>query len=130
MSNTNKFLAGFNPTNAAAYLHIISVATSSTNIIVTYLGASGDTNYVPGRPVADECIGFHNRWRWRQLQQWRLAGHGSDQYSRRWNIRRWRRRDRTRHGHQHDRYWRRGQFHVAILPHPGPAVEPDSRGHD
>jgi PKD repeat protein len=48
MSNTNKFLAGFCPTNPAAYLHIISVATSGTNIMVTYLGASGDTNYVPG----------------------------------------------------------------------------------
>jgi PKD repeat protein len=48
MSNTNKFLAGFNPTNAAAYLHIISVATSNVDVIVTYLGASGDTNYVPG----------------------------------------------------------------------------------
>jgi PKD repeat protein len=48
MSNTNKFLAGFNPTNAAAYLHIISVATSNADVIVTYLGANGDTNYVPG----------------------------------------------------------------------------------
>jgi uncharacterized repeat protein (TIGR03803 family) len=49
MNNTNKFLAGFNPTNAAAYLHIISIAaTNGTNIVVTYLGASGDTNYVPG----------------------------------------------------------------------------------
>jgi len=50
MSNTNKFLAGFNPTNSAAYLHIIRVAKASgTNVIVTYLGASGDTNY-PGGP--------------------------------------------------------------------------------
>lgn len=49
MSNTNKFLAGFNPTNPAAYLHVISVAqTNSTNIVVTYLGASGDTNWSPG----------------------------------------------------------------------------------
>jgi hypothetical protein len=48
MSNTNKFLAGFNPTNAAAYLHVISVAKSGANVTVTYLGASGDTNYVGG----------------------------------------------------------------------------------
>ncbi|MGD1020796.1 MAG: immunoglobulin domain-containing protein, partial [Verrucomicrobiia bacterium] len=44
MSNTNKFLAGFNPTNAAAYLHVISVAEANgTNIVVTYLGANGDS---------------------------------------------------------------------------------------
>ena len=48
MSNTNQFLAGFNPTNSAAYLHIGSVATSNNNVIVTYLGASGDTNWSPG----------------------------------------------------------------------------------
>jgi PKD repeat protein len=49
MSNTNEFLAGFNPTNAAAYLHIISVATTNTtDMNVIYLGANGDTNYVPG----------------------------------------------------------------------------------
>jgi hypothetical protein len=58
MSNTNKFLAGFNPTNAAAYLHIISVAKSSTNIIVTYLGASGDTNYVPGVQSRTNVLDF------------------------------------------------------------------------
>ncbi|HTS18085.1 MAG TPA: PKD domain-containing protein [Verrucomicrobiae bacterium] len=48
MSDTNKFLAGFNPTNSAAYLHIISVAKSSGNVVVTYLGASGDNTYTPG----------------------------------------------------------------------------------
>ncbi len=52
MSNTNKFMAGFNGANVAAYLHIISiskaVAGGQTNVTVTYLGASGDTNYVPG----------------------------------------------------------------------------------
>lgn len=49
MSNTNEFLAGFNPTNAAAYLHIISVAaTNTTDMNVIYLGANGDTNYAPG----------------------------------------------------------------------------------
>jgi len=48
MSNTNKFLAGFNPTNATACLRVISIAKSGTNVVVTYLGASGDTNYLPG----------------------------------------------------------------------------------
>ncbi len=49
MSNTNKFMAGFNPTNAAAYLHVISLATTNTmDINVIYLGANGDTNYGPG----------------------------------------------------------------------------------
>ncbi len=48
MSNTNKFMAGFNPTNSAAFLHIISAAKSGANIVVTYLGANGDTNYAPG----------------------------------------------------------------------------------
>jgi endonuclease/exonuclease/phosphatase family metal-dependent hydrolase len=49
MSNTNKFLVGFNPTNPAAYLHIISIATTNTtDINVIYLGANGDTNWMPG----------------------------------------------------------------------------------
>ena len=50
MSNTNQFLAGFNPTNAAAYVHItnISKTNSSTDIRVEYLGASGDSSYSPG----------------------------------------------------------------------------------
>jgi PKD repeat protein len=58
MSNTNKFTAGFNPTNAAAYLHIICVAKSSTNIVVAYLGASGDTNYVPGIQSRTNVLDF------------------------------------------------------------------------
>jgi len=50
MSNTNQFMAGFNPTNAAAYLHIISIAATgnNTNIQVTYLGANGDSSYFGG----------------------------------------------------------------------------------
>ena len=52
LSNTNKFLVGFNPANPAAYLHIISVVEQSvagnTNIAVTYLGANGDNTYTPG----------------------------------------------------------------------------------
>ncbi|MGD0059158.1 MAG: alkaline phosphatase family protein [Verrucomicrobiia bacterium] len=53
MSNTNKFMTGFNPTNGAAYLHIISIAEQSVggntnNVVVTYLGANGDNTYTPG----------------------------------------------------------------------------------
>ena len=48
ISNTNQFLAGFNPTNSAAYLHIISIAkANATNLVITYLGASGDSTLVP-----------------------------------------------------------------------------------
>jgi hypothetical protein len=50
MSNTNQFLAGFNPTNASAYVHItaISKVNAGTDIEVNYLGASGDSTYSPG----------------------------------------------------------------------------------
>ena len=52
MSNLNKFLAGFNPANPAAYLHIISIVQRQvagiTNVVVTYLGANGDNTYSPG----------------------------------------------------------------------------------
>jgi hypothetical protein len=49
MSNTNQFLAGFNPTNAAAYVHItaISKTNSGTDVRVDYLGASGDSSRTP-----------------------------------------------------------------------------------
>jgi hypothetical protein len=43
LSNTNEFLAGFNPTNSSARLKIISIVkTDGTNNTITYLGASGD----------------------------------------------------------------------------------------
>jgi hypothetical protein len=49
MSNTNKFLAGFAGNVPSAYLHIISIVKANgTNIVVTYLGASGDDTYSPG----------------------------------------------------------------------------------
>jgi hypothetical protein len=49
MSNTNQFLAGFNPTDSAAYPHIISIAkTNTTDIKVIYLGANGDSSWTPG----------------------------------------------------------------------------------
>ena len=48
MSNTNQFLAGFNPTNASAYVHITGITkTNSTDVRVDYLGASGDSTTTP-----------------------------------------------------------------------------------
>jgi polygalacturonase/PKD repeat protein len=85
MSNTNKFLAGFNPTNAAAYLHIISVVKSSTNIIVTYLGANGDTSYVPGVQSRTNVLDFttgdargnYTNGGWRDTFQTNILGGGT-----------------------------------------------------
>ena len=49
MSNTNKFLTGFNPTNPAAYPQVISITTTNTtDINIIYLGANGDSTYLPG----------------------------------------------------------------------------------
>jgi len=49
MSNSNQFLAGFNPTDSAAYVHVISIAkTNTTDIKVIYLGANGDSSWTPG----------------------------------------------------------------------------------
>jgi PKD repeat protein len=49
MSNTNRFLAGFDPTNPAAYLYIISITgTNAADINVIYLGANGDSTWSPG----------------------------------------------------------------------------------
>jgi chitinase len=46
--NQQKYLAGFNPTNSMAYLHVISIAeTNTTDVNVTYLGANGDSTRTP-----------------------------------------------------------------------------------
>ena len=51
MSNTNQFLAGFDPTNKSAYVHITGIVkTNTTDVRVDYLGASG--NSVASTPVA------------------------------------------------------------------------------
>jgi polygalacturonase/PKD repeat protein len=64
MSNTNKFMAGFNPTNAAAYLHVISIQEQSvsgnTNVVVTYLGANGDDSYTPGIASRTNVLDYMN----------------------------------------------------------------------
>jgi hypothetical protein len=51
MMNMIEFLAGFDPTNNAAALRIISIEKSGDDICVTYLGANGDTTY----PNGPEC---------------------------------------------------------------------------
>jgi hypothetical protein len=53
MSNTNQFLAGFNPTNVAAYVHIISLTRTNggTDVRVDYLGASGDSSRMQPGPL-------------------------------------------------------------------------------
>jgi hypothetical protein len=58
VSNTNQFLTGFNPTNSAAYLHIISVVKSGNNSIITYLGANGDDSYMPGFASRTNVLDF------------------------------------------------------------------------
>jgi hypothetical protein len=60
MSNTNQFLAGFNPTNATAYLHIISITktNSGTDIRVDYLGANGDSTYSGGPASRTNVLEF------------------------------------------------------------------------
>ena len=48
-NNLTSFLAGFNPTNEAAYLHIIGIGkTNGADLVITYLGANGDNSYEGG----------------------------------------------------------------------------------
>ncbi len=59
ISNTNQFLAGFNPTNSAAYPHIISIAKANpANLVITYLGASGDSTWSPGLASRTNVLEF------------------------------------------------------------------------
>jgi fibronectin-binding autotransporter adhesin len=58
MSNTNEFLAGFNPTNSSAYAHIISITRSNNDVKITYLGSNGDTNYAGGPSIRTNILEF------------------------------------------------------------------------
>ena len=58
VSNTNEFMAGFNPTNPTAYPHVISVAKSGGNMNVTYLGANGDNTWSPGYTSRTNILEF------------------------------------------------------------------------
>jgi fibronectin-binding autotransporter adhesin len=48
VNNTNEFLSGFAPNNSAAYAHVIKIAKSGNDMVVTYLGANGDNTWSPG----------------------------------------------------------------------------------
>ncbi len=60
VSNTNEFLTGFNPTNAAAFARITSIGSSGggTNQVITYLGASGDSTYSGGPASRTNVLEF------------------------------------------------------------------------
>jgi PKD repeat protein len=58
VSNTNEFLTGFNPTNATAFAHIISLVPSGGDMVITYLGASGDTNYLGGPSLRTNLLEY------------------------------------------------------------------------
>jgi uncharacterized repeat protein (TIGR03803 family) len=84
MSNSNKFMSGFDPLSPAAYLHVISVAASNNNVIVTYLGASGDTNWSPGIQsrtnvldfAAGNASGSYTNGSWQDTGQTNILGVG------------------------------------------------------
>jgi hypothetical protein len=57
-SNTNLFLAGFNPTNNAAYPHITAIAKSGSAMNVTYLAANGDNSYTGGPASKTNVLEF------------------------------------------------------------------------
>ena len=57
-SNTNLFLAGFNPTNNAAYPHITAIARSGAAMNVTYLAANGDNSYTGGPTTKTNVLEF------------------------------------------------------------------------
>jgi hypothetical protein len=59
MSNTNQFLAGFNPTVVTAFLHITAVSKiNSTDIRVDYLGASGNGSTTPASASRTNVLEF------------------------------------------------------------------------
>ena len=58
VSNTNLFLAGFNPTNNAAYPHITAIAKSGAAMNVTYLAANGDNSYTGGPASRTNVLEF------------------------------------------------------------------------
>jgi len=58
MINAHEFLAGFCPTNSAAYLHIISLTKVGNDMKVTYLGANGDNSYTNGPASCTNVLEF------------------------------------------------------------------------
>jgi PKD repeat protein len=60
MSNTNEFLASFNPTNNAAYLHVISIVKTNSDVQVIYLGANGNPPIASRTNVLEFTAGVLN----------------------------------------------------------------------
>jgi PKD repeat protein len=58
ISNTNAFLAGFNPVNPSAYPHIISAVKSGNDMNIVYLGSNGDTSYQGGPSIRTNVLKF------------------------------------------------------------------------
>jgi PKD repeat protein/endonuclease/exonuclease/phosphatase family metal-dependent hydrolase len=58
ITNTNEFLAGFNPTNAAAYAHIMNITKIGNDMNITYLGANGDSSYAGGPSSRTNVLEF------------------------------------------------------------------------
>jgi hypothetical protein len=58
MINAHEFLAGFCPTNSAAYLHIISLTKVGNDMKVTYIGANGDNSYTNGPASCTNVLEF------------------------------------------------------------------------
>jgi hypothetical protein len=60
VDNYDKFVSGFNPSNSAAYPHILGIAgiNSNTDIRVTYLGANGDSTYTGGPASRTNVLEF------------------------------------------------------------------------
>jgi len=89
MSNTNKFLVGFNPTNSAAYLHVISIVeqtvAGNANVVVTYLGPNGDNTYTPGIAsrtnvldyITGDIIGNYTNDGWQDTGQTNILSGGN-----------------------------------------------------
>jgi ribosomal protein S8E len=57
-NNLTEFLAGFNPTNNAASLHIINIVKSNNDLVITYLGANGDTSCLCGTATRTNVLEF------------------------------------------------------------------------
>jgi PKD repeat protein len=55
LSNADEYLVGFNPTNAAAYPHIINIERIGDDIKITFLASNGDANLVASRR-GDEIV--------------------------------------------------------------------------
>ena len=58
LSNTNEFMAGFNPSNHNAYVHITAVARSGANVVVSYMGSDGDSSYTGGLASRTNILEF------------------------------------------------------------------------